>query len=119
MAGARQPNADRPRRRLASLQRRAATQLRVAPRLGADGEPAWQFDCGRVADTFTAAVHKWNMAVFTSAGNDGPALSSLGSPGSLTAPITVGAWVSPQMILSISSAATSRNAQTDLAPMKR
>ena len=62
------------------------------------GEPAWQHDKGRVADTFTAAVRRWGMAVFTSAGNDGPALSSLGCPGALTAPITVGAYVSPQMM---------------------
>jgi tripeptidyl-peptidase-2 len=39
------------------------------------------------------------MTVFTSAGNDGPALSSLGSPGSLTSVITVGAYVSPEMAI--------------------
>ena len=63
------------------------------------GEPSWQPDSGRVAQTFADAVHKWNMAVFTSAGNDGPALSSLGSPGTLSAPITVGAFVSPDMMV--------------------
>uniref|UniRef100_A0A7S3WM75 tripeptidyl-peptidase II n=1 Tax=Emiliania huxleyi TaxID=2903 RepID=A0A7S3WM75_EMIHU len=62
------------------------------------GEPAWQHDSGRVAETFTAAVRKWGMCVFTSAGNDGPALSSLGSPGALSAPICVGAYVSPAMM---------------------
>ena len=38
------------------------------------------------------------MTVFTSAGNDGPALSSLGAPGCLSAPITVGAYVSNAMM---------------------
>jgi tripeptidyl-peptidase-2 len=63
------------------------------------GEPSWQPDSGRVAETFADAVYKWGMTVFTSAGNDGPALSSLGSPGTLTAPITVGALVSPEMLV--------------------
>lgn len=36
--------------------------------------------------------------MFTSAGNDGPAISSLGSPGSESSPITVGAFVSPDMM---------------------
>jgi len=63
------------------------------------GEPAWQFDSGRVSQTFSDAVYKWGMTVFTSAGNDGPALSSLGSPGSLSAPITVGAYVSKDMMI--------------------
>ena len=62
------------------------------------GEPFWQGEGGRVAQTFTDAVRKWNMAVFTSAGNSGPALSTLGAPGCLTAPITVGAYVSPPMM---------------------
>ena len=35
------------------------------------GEPSWQPDSGRVAQTFSDAVHKWGMTVFTSAGNDG------------------------------------------------
>ena len=55
-------------------------------------------DCGRVSQTFNDAVRKWGMAVFTSAGNDGPALSTLGAPGHLTAPITVGAYISPAMM---------------------
>ncbi len=62
------------------------------------GEPSWRPDSGRVAQTFSDAVHKWGLTVFTSAGNDGPALSSLGSPGTLSAPITVGAFVSPDMM---------------------
>ena len=63
------------------------------------GEPSWQPDSGRVSQTFSDAVYKWGMTVFTSAGNDGPALSSLGSPGALSAPITVGAYVSPDMMV--------------------
>ena len=63
------------------------------------GEPSWQPDSGRVSQTFSDAVYKWGMTVFTSAGNDGPALSSLGSPGALSAPITVGAFVSPDMMV--------------------
>ena len=63
------------------------------------GEPYWQSDSGRVAQTFSDAVHKWGMTVFTSAGNDGPALSSLGSPGTLSSLITVGAFVSPDMMV--------------------
>ena len=50
------------------------------------GEPSWQMDSGRVAEVFADATHKWGMTVFTSAGNDGPALSSLGSPGALSSP---------------------------------
>ena len=42
------------------------------------GEPYWAADSGRVAQTFTDAVRSWGMSVFTSAGNDGPALSTLG-----------------------------------------
>ena len=62
------------------------------------GEPSWQPDSGRVSDIFAKAVNDWGMLVFTSAGNDGPALSSLGSPGSESAPVTVGAWASPEMM---------------------
>eukprot|EP00986_Skeletonema_menzelii_P015272 scaffold11389_cov138-Skeletonema_menzelii.AAC.1 len=61
------------------------------------GEPSWQPDSGRVSEVFAKAFNDWGMTVFTSAGNDGPALSSLGSPGSLTSVVTVGAWVSPEM----------------------
>jgi tripeptidyl-peptidase-2 len=62
------------------------------------GEPSWQPDRGRVAQVFHQAVHQWGMTVFTSAGNDGPALCTLGSPGTLSSCITVGAYVSPDMM---------------------
>ena len=62
------------------------------------GEPFYQPDVGRVSETFTDAVRKWQMGVFTSAGNDGPALTSLGAPGHLSAPITIGAYVSTAMM---------------------
>lgn len=63
------------------------------------GEPSWQPDSGRVSEVFADATKKWGITVFTSAGNDGPALSSLGSPGSLSSPITVGAYVSSNMMV--------------------
>ena len=63
------------------------------------GEPSWQPDSGRVSQVFADATRKWGITVFTSAGNDGPALSSLGSPGALSAPITVGAYVSSDMMI--------------------
>ena len=63
------------------------------------GEPSWQPDSGRVSEVFADATRKWGMTVFTSAGNDGPALSSLGSPGALSSPITVGAYVSKDMMI--------------------
>ena len=67
------------------------------------GEPFWRGEGGRVAQTFTDAVRKWGMTVFTSAGNSGPALSTLGAPGCLSAAITVGAYVSPPMMAGPSS----------------
>jgi tripeptidyl-peptidase II len=61
------------------------------------GEPAWQ-SSGRVKQVFDDAVHKWGMTIFTSAGNAGPALSTIGSPGDMSSVITVGAYISPQMM---------------------
>ena len=63
------------------------------------GESSWQPDSGRVSKVFLDVVHNWGMTVFTSAGNDSPALSSLGCPGCPSAPITMGAFVSPEMIV--------------------
>ena len=62
------------------------------------GEPFWESNHGRVAAVFADAVRKWGMTVFTSAGNDGPALSTVGAPGCLSACITVGAYISPAMM---------------------
>jgi len=78
--------------------------LIAAKELGCDiinlsyGEPFLQAEAGRTSDTFTAAVRKWGLTIFTSAGNDGPALSTVNAPGCLTAPITVGAYISPAMM---------------------
>ena len=62
------------------------------------GEPFYQADQGRVHAAFTDAVRKWGMAFFTSAGNSGPALSTLGAPGCTSACICVGAYISPGMM---------------------
>ena len=75
--------------------------------LHSDGEPFWRGEGGRVAETFTDTVRKWNIPVFTSAGNSGPALSTLGAPGCLAAPITVGAYISPAMMATQVSSPTS------------
>jgi len=80
-------------RALAACKRRGVDLINLSY-----GEPFYSSTSGRVAQTFDDAVRKWGMTVFTSAGNDGPALSSLGAPGCLTAPITVGAYVSPAMM---------------------
>ena len=61
------------------------------------GETYWQADYGAVAAVFDAAVHKWGICGLTSAGNDGPALSTLGSPGCLSSLICIGAHASPAM----------------------
>ena len=62
------------------------------------GEPFHSATSGRVAETFAAAVREWGMAVFISAGNAGPALSTVGAPGCISEAICVGAAVSPQMM---------------------
>ena len=49
-------------------------------------------------EAFDDAVRKWGMTVFTSAGNSGPALSTLGAPGCASALISVGAFVSSEMM---------------------
>ena len=78
--------------------------LIAAKRYGCDlinlsyGEPFHSATSGRVAETFAAAVREWGMAVFISAGNAGPALSTVGAPGCISEAICVGAAVSPQMM---------------------
>ena len=49
-------------------------------------------------EAFDDAVRKWGMTVFTSAGNSGPALSTLGAPGCASSLISVGAFVSSEMM---------------------
>jgi len=63
------------------------------------GEPFWEADRGRVAECFNQASRDWGIAVFTSAGNSGPALCTLGAPGgSLSEVISVAAYCSPAMM---------------------
>ena len=61
------------------------------------GELTWSYNEDRVACVFDDAVRKWGMTVFTLASNDGPALTSMGTPSRLSAPVTVGALVSRDM----------------------
>ena len=73
--------------------------LIAAKRYGCDlinlsyGEPFHSATSGRVAETFAAAVREWGMAVFISAGNAGPALSTVGAPRCISEAICVGAAV--------------------------
>ena len=62
------------------------------------GEPFYEPEGGRVHAAFSDAVRKWGMAIFTSAGNDGPGLSTIGAPGGTSACITVGAYISSAMM---------------------
>ena len=65
------------------------------------GEPAAACDTGRYPETVREMINKYGIMFVCSAGNDGPALSSSGSPGSTTQDVIgVGAWVSPAMLLS-------------------
>jgi tripeptidyl-peptidase-2 len=64
----------------------------------ADGEPFWRGNGGRVADTFSDAVRSWGVPVFVAAGNQGPALSTLGAPSCVSAVMCVGAYISPAMM---------------------
>ena len=65
------------------------------------GEPAAACDTGRFPEAVRELVNKYGIMFVCSAGNDGPALSSSGSPGSTTQDIiSVGAWISPAMMLS-------------------
>ena len=80
--------------------------LMVALRMRVDlinmsyGEPASACDTGRFPEAVREIINKYGIMFICSAGNDGPALSTSGSPGSTTQDVIgVGAWVSPAMML--------------------
>ncbi|RAL51416.1 hypothetical protein DM860_010918 [Cuscuta australis] len=62
------------------------------------GEPTLLPDYGRFVDLVNEVVNKYHMVFVSSAGNDGPALTTVGAPGGTTSSIIgVGAYVSPSM----------------------
>ena len=64
------------------------------------GEPSKSPNFGSFSDFANELVNKHNVMYIASAGNAGPALSSVGAPGGTTSSIiSVGAYVSPHMML--------------------
>lgn len=62
------------------------------------GGPTADPDHGRMPEIYSELVNKHNVIFVASAGNEGPALSTVGGPGATTeALFGVGAYVSPQM----------------------
>ncbi|KAL5708116.1 tripeptidyl-peptidase II [Ranunculus cassubicifolius] len=62
------------------------------------GEPSLLPDYGRFVDLVNEVVNKHRLIFISSAGNSGPALSTVGAPGGTTSSmIGIGAYVSPAM----------------------
>lgn len=63
------------------------------------GEPSADPDVGRNSEIYSETVNEHGVIFVSSAGNEGPALSTVGYPGSSTEAILgVGAYVSPEMM---------------------
>ncbi len=77
------------------------------------GEPSSLPNSGRLIDLFSELVHEHGVVFVASAGNAGPALSTVGAPGGTSeAVLGIGAYISPAMM----SAAYSLRAPTRDSP---
>ncbi|MEW4565254.1 S8 family serine peptidase [Bremerella sp. JC770] len=65
------------------------------------GGPSPEWSTGRTARLFSEIVNRYGVIFVASAGNSGPALSTVGGPGGTTSAILgVGAYVSPELMSS-------------------